>query len=41
MKYKIFEKKFGDNSKNFYLNILISIFGKFYFKARDLKKYPE
>ena len=40
MKYKIYlKKKFGDNYKKFYLkNILIYIFGKFYFIARDLKR---
>ena len=40
MNYKIFfKKKFGENYKKFYLkNILIFIFGKFYFKARNLKK---
>ena len=40
MKYKIFlKKKFGENYKKFYLkNILILIFGKLYFKAKDFKK---
>lgn len=40
MKYKIFlKKKFGENYKKFYLkNILILIFGKLYFKAKNFKK---